>query len=154
MVCAAREDTSYADRSRLLNQHRKLILRDRLDSLGMHTYPGAANFLLFRLPPKIDAAAFWQRMIVKHSIVLRSCNTYEGLVSGHFRVAVLTEADNEHLVNTLREEVLAAVSEGSSNVETAFYPATGLQMAHSDRDPTTVDLREVLERKRIERVES
>jgi threonine-phosphate decarboxylase len=72
-----------------------------LKALGLTVYPSVANFLLFRLPASVDPDPFWQRMIVDHRIVLRSCANYEGLSAGHFRAAVRTAEENARLLNAL-----------------------------------------------------
>jgi threonine-phosphate decarboxylase len=96
---AALEDEPYAKRTRLLNSRRRSLLQAQIESLGIHTYPSAANFLLLRLPALVDAAVFWQRMIVEHHIVLRCCANYEALPEGHLRAAVRTEEENSRLVH-------------------------------------------------------
>jgi threonine-phosphate decarboxylase len=106
-VIAALKDIAYAQRSRYLNEQRRTALRDKLRTLELHTYPGAANFLLIRLPAKIQPMEFWQRMILEHGIVLRSCANYEGLAAGHFRFAVRKEADNAKLVDALARHASA-----------------------------------------------
>jgi threonine-phosphate decarboxylase len=106
-VTAALADESYAIRTRLLNRERRQWLFSQLQALGIHAYPSAANFLFFRLPSTIDPAAFWQRMIVAHRIVLRHCGNYEALSPGHFRAAVRTEAENQRLVYAISESLRA-----------------------------------------------
>ena len=97
-VAAALADDAYAVHTRLANQRRRDILQAGLGTIGVHTYPSAANFLLLRLPSEIDVGRFWERMIVEHRMVLRDCSNYEGLAPGHLRVAVRVEAENERLV--------------------------------------------------------
>lgn len=96
-VSAALEDQPYAVRSRAENIERRISLHNDLEQLGLFVYPSAANFLLFRLPESIDPDRFWQRMIVEHQIVLRSCANYEGLPAGHFRVGVRAPEENVRL---------------------------------------------------------
>jgi threonine-phosphate decarboxylase len=100
-VTSALADNLFADRSRLYNDRRKKILEAGLQAYGIHTYPSAANFLLFRLPDAISPDCFWRRMIVEHHIVLRDCSNYEALPSGHFRTAVRGEEQNELLVRAV-----------------------------------------------------
>ena len=100
-VIAALGDQAYATRSLHDNTANRTTLASSLRTLGLAVYPSAANFLLFRLPASVDSKAFWQRMIVDHRIVLRSCANYEGLSAGHFRTAVRTPEENERLVNSL-----------------------------------------------------
>jgi threonine-phosphate decarboxylase len=102
-VVAALEDDEYAARTRELNQRRRAELQHQIETLGMHVYPSAANFLLFRLPSSMDPLGFWQRLIREHQVVLRLCANYEGLSPHHFRVAVKTDRENTYLIqNALR----------------------------------------------------
>ncbi len=77
-VVAALEDYEYAARTRELNQRRRTELQRQIEILGMHVYPSAANFLLFRLPSNMDPPGFWRRLIEEHRVVLRFCGNYEG----------------------------------------------------------------------------
>ena len=101
-VCAALRDTAYAEETLAANQDHKDRLAHQLQELGLHTYPSAANFLLFRLPSPVNAQEYWQRLIVEHSIVLRDCSNFETLASGHLRCAVRTRIENARLVSALR----------------------------------------------------
>jgi threonine-phosphate decarboxylase len=104
-VSAALSDLYYADRSRAQNiEHRTLLQRD-LQRLGLSTYPSAANFILFKLPPGIDSYDFWQRMIVEHGVVLRACTNYEGLPNEHFRASIRSKEDNVRLIGALAESL-------------------------------------------------
>jgi threonine-phosphate decarboxylase len=104
-VSSALSDLTYADRSRTRNiEHRNLLERD-VRRLGLSIYPSAANFILCKLPSDIDSYHFWQHMIVRHRIVLRACDNYKGLPSGHLRVSVRTEKENTRLVEALAESL-------------------------------------------------
>jgi threonine-phosphate decarboxylase len=100
-VMAALTNGSYADRTRLLNNQRRAVLKSELEGLRLHVYPSAASFLLFRLPGEVDHDYFWQRMIVDHHIVLRDCVNYQSLPAGHLRIAVRTDRENELLLKAL-----------------------------------------------------
>ena len=100
---AALADEAYAITSRRENLERRSALHQGLESLGLHVYPGAANFLLFRLPPTFNPDQFWQEMITTHHIVLRACANYETLAPSHFRTAVRTPIENGKLVHAIRQ---------------------------------------------------
>jgi threonine-phosphate decarboxylase len=85
---AALEDRSYADRTRRLNEQRRIDMDAAIKSLGLVTYPSVANFILFRLSGQVDSEVFWEDLIQRHHLVLRSCDNYEALSPGHFRAAV------------------------------------------------------------------
>ena len=102
-VSAALEDEPYAKGTRLLNRRRRVHLQSQIEALGVHTYPSAANFLLLRLPSLVDSIAFWERMIVEHHIVLRSCVNYEALPDGHLRAAVRNDQESARLIHAFRQ---------------------------------------------------
>jgi threonine-phosphate decarboxylase len=101
-VSAALEDDAYAHRARSLNEHRRTLLLSAIEALGLHAYPPAANFLLFRLPASVDPVVFWRQMLCEHRIVLRICSNYEGLCPGHMRVAIRREEENARLLQAMR----------------------------------------------------
>jgi threonine-phosphate decarboxylase len=98
---AASQDQAYALQTRERNYLRKAHLRKELEALGLHPYPSAANFLLFRLRSSRAPGILWQTLIVEHHILLRCCENYEGLPSFHFRAAVRDEESNGRLVRAL-----------------------------------------------------
>jgi threonine-phosphate decarboxylase len=102
-VSAALEDEPYANRTRLLNLQRRVHLQTEIEALGIHTYPSAANFLLLRLPSFVDPVDFWERMIVDHHIVLRSCRNYEALSGEHLRAAIRNDQENARLVQAVSQ---------------------------------------------------
>jgi threonine-phosphate decarboxylase len=101
-VCAALQDDSYAEDTRRKNSLRRTWLERELARLKIITYPSSTNFLLLRFPAEADVSLLWERMIVEHQIVLRSCKNFEGLAEGHLRIAVRSEAENERLVDGLK----------------------------------------------------
>jgi threonine-phosphate decarboxylase len=104
-VIAALDDHPFAAHTLALNQTRRIQLQRDLEQLGLTTYPSTTNYILFRLPPHLDATAFWQHMIARHHIVLRDCSNYEELPAGHLRTAVRTEKENHQLIAALKEEL-------------------------------------------------
>lgn len=101
-VCAALTDTAYARATLTANQDHRGRLLEQLQELDIHTYGSAANFLLLRMPPEIDATVYWQRLIVEYGIVLRDCGNFETLLPGHLRCAVRPHSENLKLVSALR----------------------------------------------------
>lgn len=109
-VSAAFEDEPYANHTRLLNLQRRVHLQTEIEALGIHTYPSAANFLLLQMPSFVDPVDFWERMIVEHHVVLRSCLNYENLSGEHLRAAVRNEQENARLIQAV-SQVLAGLRE-------------------------------------------
>jgi threonine-phosphate decarboxylase len=96
-VVAALDDKPYAVRSRATNAERRNDVQHGLTALGLITYPSAANFILFQLPSGVELISFWERLIVKHHIVVRICTNYEALPGGYLRAAVRTQQENAGL---------------------------------------------------------
>jgi threonine-phosphate decarboxylase len=105
-VCAALRDEMYTEESRIANKRRRMWLERELARLQIATYASSANFLLLRFPAALDISLLWERMIVEEQIVLRSCGNFEGLASGHLRIAVRSEPESERLIRGL-ERVLS-----------------------------------------------
>jgi threonine-phosphate decarboxylase len=104
-VGLAVQDETYRCRAIVINGDRSDRMQTAIQELGIHVYPSVANFLLLRLPGSVDCGQLWERLIREHHIVLRLCSNYEGLGDGHLRAAVLTDRENERLVNALRCEL-------------------------------------------------
>ncbi len=96
-VCAALTDTAYSEHTIRINQQRREKLAAYLRTLGLHTYPAAANFLLLRFPTADETASCWERLILDHGIVLRNCLNFEGLAHNHLRCAVRNDQQNARL---------------------------------------------------------
>jgi threonine-phosphate decarboxylase len=105
-IRAALTDEIYVEESRLANDRRRLWLEKELARLKIVTYPSATNFLLLRFSAEVDVNLLWERLIVEEQIVLRSCSNFEGLQSGHLRIAVRSELENERMIHGL-ERVLS-----------------------------------------------
>ena len=71
---------------------------------GITVYPGAANYLLLRLPPNVngqDLAAGLEQQ----RILIRPCNTFPGLDHSFIRVAVRTPHENARLLAALMTSI-------------------------------------------------
>ncbi len=78
----------------------RVWLRERLEELGLTVFDGSANFLLFRCR---TPGSLWRDLIVKHRVVVRACETFEGLDGRYFRTAVRTRAESERLLRALSD---------------------------------------------------
>jgi threonine-phosphate decarboxylase len=100
-ICAALQDETYAEESRVANERRRLWMEEELARLKIAVYASSANFLLLRFSEEVDVNLLWEKMIVEEQIVLRSCANFEGLAPGHLRIAVRSESENERLIRSL-----------------------------------------------------
>ena len=106
-LAIAVEDRDYADAVLKENTCEREILRRNLEALGLTVFPSAANFLLLELRPDMPRSSELRaRLIGRHRILIRNCDSYEGLAPGrHVRVAVRSREDNLRMVKALAGEL-------------------------------------------------
>lgn len=94
---AALQETSYADAVRTLIAEQRPRLAAGLRALGFYVVEGQANYLLFR------ATADFGERLRRRGAVVRSCANYPGLDAAWYRTAVRTGAENDQLLQMMRE---------------------------------------------------
>jgi threonine-phosphate decarboxylase len=106
-LAEAVEDGEYADASIRENTVERERMAESLKALDVVVFPSAANYLLLELAMGTPAASELRaRLISKHRILIRNCESYEGLEAGRYvRVAVRSREENGRLVGALREEL-------------------------------------------------
>lgn len=95
---AALEDDEYPGRLRELVAAERSYLQEGLAALGMRVIPGRADYLLFKCPDEQLDAKLRER-----GILIRNCDSYDGLAHGWFRIAVRLHGDNARLLKTMKE---------------------------------------------------
>lgn len=95
---AALQEMEYVSQVRQLITRQRPVLQKGLEELGCTVWPGAANYLLFKVHRPGLTEALEQR-----GITLRSCKNYHGLGPDYYRTAVRTEEENQRLLAALRE---------------------------------------------------
>jgi threonine-phosphate decarboxylase len=100
-------DREYAAASLAANEASRERLAEALSELGVCVFPSAANFLLIELRPGMPASANLRaRLLAKHRILIRNCDSFESLAPGRFvRVAVRSEDENRRLLDALAAEL-------------------------------------------------
>ena len=100
-------DCEYAEASLRENAVERERLTALLTGLGLVVFPSVANFLLLELGEQMaSSSALRSRLIANHRILIRNCDSYEGLAQGRYvRVAVRSAADNERLIRALTQEL-------------------------------------------------
>jgi threonine-phosphate decarboxylase len=100
-------DREFAEVSVRENVADREQLAGALSRLGLFVFPSAANYLLLELSGGMPTAAELRtRMIASHRILIRNCDSYEGLVPGRYvRVAVRTREENGRLLQALEHEL-------------------------------------------------
>ena len=94
---AALGETEFLEKTRTIVKTERAWLTGALGALGYRVIASDANYLLFRAAPGLSDA------LREKGVLIRSCDNYEGLSSGWYRVAVRTHAENEALIQTIRE---------------------------------------------------
>jgi threonine-phosphate decarboxylase len=103
-------DRAYAEASLRENAVERERLVESLSGLGLVVFPTAANYLLLELTAASPTASELRtRLIRKHRILIRNCDSYEGLAPGRYvRVAVRSAAENCRLIQALGDELRLA----------------------------------------------
>ncbi|MCI5624417.1 MAG: aminotransferase class I/II-fold pyridoxal phosphate-dependent enzyme, partial [Clostridiales bacterium] len=99
LACCALPDWP-AEGRRLLEAQRPLVA-EGLTRLGCRVIPGAANYLLFRLPGVADL----KERLLRRGVLIRSCANYRGLGPDWYRISVRQAADNERFLRILGAEL-------------------------------------------------
>jgi threonine-phosphate decarboxylase len=97
-------DSDYAEVSLRENATERDSLAASLTRLGLVVFPSAANYLLLELSNEMPSASeLRMRLLRDHRILIRNCDSYEGLATGRYvRVAVRSACDNALLLQALR----------------------------------------------------
>lgn len=100
-------DREYAGASVRENAVERERLSELLGGLGLVVFPSVANYLLLELGAGMATASELRtRLIRKHRILIRNCDSYEGLETGRYvRVAVRSGEENGCLIRALGEEL-------------------------------------------------
>ena len=95
-------DEEYAETSLRENAIERELLSTELRELGLFVFPSAANYLFIELSEPMPELR--SRLIAKHRILIRNCDSYENLEPGRYiRVAVRSSDDNAQLVSALHD---------------------------------------------------
>ena len=103
VACLA--DRSFGvETERWLHRERNFLAR-ALSALkkGFQPYPSSTNFLLVRIANDNAGALELRSFLLHKKILIRACNSFAGLGSDHFRIAVKRRKDNRLLLQALRE---------------------------------------------------
>jgi threonine-phosphate decarboxylase len=101
LACLA--DRSFGLKTeRWLRQERDFLSQGLIELKGFQPYPSNTNFLLIRIAN--NAAAVGLRSFLLHKkILVRACDSFTGLGSNHFRIAVRRRKDNRLLLGALKQ---------------------------------------------------
>lgn len=96
-------DLSYIDESKSYIAAERDHLYSELSNIPwLKPYPSVANYILVKIEKNdLDSYALFDRL-AKEGLLIRSCTSFDGLGSSFFRVAVKKRAENESLLESLR----------------------------------------------------
>jgi threonine-phosphate decarboxylase len=103
---AAFKDTEFIEKSkRTITQEKAQFSKMLSEIEGLQVYPSETNFLLVKITtPKISSTALRDELC-KEGLLIRDCCTFMGLDTSYFRVTVRSSADNQRLVDALKQKV-------------------------------------------------
>lgn len=95
----ALKETQYLQKTAELISQERTYLIDQFTKMGLHVIGSKANYIFFR------AAGYenLREQLLKHRILIRSCQNYAGLDASYYRVAVRSHAENQILADALKE---------------------------------------------------
>lgn len=94
---AALERKDFVEKTKEYISKNREILIDGLEKLGMEVVPSLANYILFKTEKNIEEP------LKEKNILIRDCSNYINLNQGYYRIAVKSQADNNKLLDSLRE---------------------------------------------------
>ena len=94
---AALGEENWMERTRVFVAEERRWLTEQLTALALTVYPGEANYLLIRGERPIYQA------LLERGIMVRSCVSFIGLDDKDFRIGIKTRAENEILIEALKE---------------------------------------------------
>ncbi len=105
-LAEAVQDCEYAQESLRDNAGERERQAASLRRIGLFVFPSAANYLLLELPRHIAAPELCARLLSRHRILIRNCDSYGELAPGRFvRVAVRGAVENRRLLQALAAEL-------------------------------------------------
>ncbi len=94
---AALAEEGWIEKTRGFVSTQRSYLAKELTGLGLRVYPGEANYLLARASRPI------RQPLLERGLMVRDGSTFTGLDEKYFRIGVKTAAENQLLIDTLRE---------------------------------------------------
>jgi L-threonine-O-3-phosphate decarboxylase len=99
---AAIEDTEFQQKTlSWLPGARHQLFQGLQEIQGLQPLPGRVNYLLVQ--SQKPCSQLQQKLLQQHKVLIRDCLSFPELGENFFRVAVLSESDNNHLLTALKE---------------------------------------------------
>lgn len=94
---AALECRDYVRKTRQLVAAERAYLARALAALGLHVFPGCANYILFKSEKPLLAP------LLEKGLFIRSGENFEGLDARFYRICVMQRPQNQQLVEAIKE---------------------------------------------------
>lgn len=108
-LAALKNDFSYLQETFEVLSTEKKYLINQLQLAGFKIYGGAANYVFFFWPGKLN----WPAALARYGLLIRDCSNYPGLKAGYYRIAVKKRTDNRKLIKSIKEIVKNALLDGT-----------------------------------------
>ena len=99
--CAALEEDQFGNESRQINATAREEFASALRAVGLCVFPSAANFLLAKMPN--GSGGHLQHWLEPERILIRRCDSFDGLGEAFIRLAVRSSSDNLRLVSLIEK---------------------------------------------------
>ena len=99
------KDRRYISRTILyVREARRMLMRDLQNIPCLKIFPSSANYLLLKLDSSspITVSRLYERLLQK-GIIIRKCDSFEGLDERFFRIAVRKNSENGRLIKELAQ---------------------------------------------------
>ncbi|OEF98023.1 threonine-phosphate decarboxylase [Desulfuribacillus alkaliarsenatis] len=105
---AALLDLDYIQQTKVTVAEEREFLYNELSSIGLlDVLPSDVNFLLLSIKSRKITAKNLYEQLEKQGILIRTCDSFTNLTPYHFRIAVRTRAENERLLQAIKEVLMA-----------------------------------------------
>lgn len=94
---AALRDDTWLQKTRRMTEEERSFMVSALRSLGLAVYPGDANFMLIKSDTPLYAP------LLERGIMVRRCESFNGLDRRFVRIGLKTREENRALINALGE---------------------------------------------------
>jgi len=103
---AAFKDTEFIQNTRTwITKEKAEFARKIMEIGGLHVFLSETNFLLVKITSSKITSTELKEQLGKEGLLIRDCCTFVGLDNSYFRVTVRSAADNQRLVDSLKERM-------------------------------------------------
>jgi threonine-phosphate decarboxylase len=104
VALACLRDAGFATRTERWLERERRFLWERLTALeGFDPFPSRTNFLLVKIATTGGGALQLRSFLLRKKILIRACDSFAGLGTDYFRIAVRRRKDNWTLITALEE---------------------------------------------------